>query len=257
MTGTTCVGPCHVWRRILASGLVLCALFARVPSSLAENQDNAEIGGQATSPPSPSESLSKPTPQPEVGARSATWNPPSPEAAQRINQETNAAPRVRIGLRLTPFKKVVTRARDGGSETRFIPAEPLRHTLRARLNKTNHFFVGEWHIETIPTKWVRKSRRYEVRLNIYRRFGAFGQLEETLGSVDLAGVLDEQGDRLFVLIGTTRKRLRDKFQNPSLDVVAGFTKPEKPREMAKGPGNVNIPEPPVGSNADAILRGRM
>lgn len=185
------------------------------------------------------------------------WLAPDAASAKQINERSQLPPQVRIGLRLTPFKKVTTSARDGGKETRFLPAEPLRHTLRARLNKTNHFFVGEWHIETVPMKWINKTRRYEVRLNVFRRYGAFGQLEESLGSIDLAGFLEQQDERLFVLIGAARKRLRDKFQNPSLDIVAGFSAPEKPREVAKGPVSSTIPDQPTsGAAGGAILRGR-
>lgn len=189
--------------------------------------------------------------------RKREWLAPDTATAKQINEHNKLPPQVRIGLRLTPFKKITTKLRDGSDETRFLPAEPLRHTLRARLNKTNHFFVGEWHIETVPTKWINKTRRYEVRLNVYRRFGAFGQLEESLGSVDLAGVLEQQEDRLFVLLGVARKRLRDKFQNPSLDIVAGFSAPEKPQQVAKGAASAIIPESPSGVGGDgAILRGR-
>ena len=247
MTGTTHVANRRAWWKLGFVTLACIAASLRPQVALCQNVENT-----ATMEPTP-----PPRPQSGLGARSAPWNPPTPEVVKQQSTQSDAPPRVRIGLRLTPFKKVVTRARDGRSETRFIPAEPLRHTLRARLNKTNHFFVGEWHIETVPTRWVRKSRRYEVKLNIYRRYGAFGQLEETLGSVDLAGVLEEQDANLFVLLGVARKRLRDKFLSPSLDVVAGFARPEQAREVAKGPGSVTIPEPPIGTNSGAILRGRM
>src|SRR5439155_302280 len=119
-------------------------------------------------------------------------------------------------------KKVVTRTREGETETRFVPMEPLRHTLRARVDKVNHFFVGDYHLESKPQRWVRKSRRYEVELAVYRRYGAFGQLEEYLGSTTVSGILEEQERNVFVLYGVGRKRLRDKFQAPVLDIVAGF-----------------------------------
>jgi hypothetical protein len=188
----------------------------------------------------------------------AKWIPPQQEEARDINAKANAVPRVRIGLRLTPFNKVMTREKDGKVSSRFVPSEPLRHTLRARLNQPNHFFVGEWHIESKPLKWVQKSRRYEVRLSIYRRYGAFGQLEENVGYVDLAGVLDEQENNVHVLIGVARARLRDKFQNPLLDVVAGFapgtTKQGPTISQQKAPAR-RVPDAPMESN-EALIRGR-
>jgi hypothetical protein len=161
----------------------------------------------------------------------ATVRTPDPAAAAAITgqQPTATQPaKVRIGLRLTPFEKIVARGEGGATEKRFVPIEPLRHVLRARLNKVNHFYVGDWHVQTEPTKWVRKTRAYEVRLSIYRRYGAFGQLEEQVGTVDLAGMLTQQPENVFVLNGVARKRLRDRFGQPVLDVVAGYGGPESP-----------------------------
>lgn len=199
-----------------------------------------------------------PTQAPEpIPENSAKWMAPGTEAAKEANVKAavQGAPRVRIGLRLTPFKKVVTRDKNGTSSSRFVPIEPLRHTLRARLNKVNHFFIGDWHIETKPTKWVRKSRRYEVKINVYKRYGAFGQLEDYAGSVDLAGVLDEQEDNVHVLLGVARRRLRDKMNNPLVDIVAGFS----PAPAAGAPGPVaaapSKPEAPKDFDGE-LLRGR-
>ena len=185
------------------------------------------------------------------------WLPPQPEQAKKINDKAAMPAKVRIGLRLTPFKRVTTRNRDGTVESRFVPVEPLRHTLRARLNQTNHFFVGEWHVETVPTRWVKKTHRYEVRINIYRRYGAFGQLEENVGSLDLSGVLDEQEDNVHVLVGVARTRLRDKFQNPLMDVVAGFApgSPTGPKISAADAAPAVPATPPANYTGD-LLRGR-
>jgi hypothetical protein len=204
-----------------------------------------------------------PEPKP---ARAAKWTPPPPtpawvaptaDQAKDVNAKAKTPVRVRIGLRLTPFKKVVTQARDGAATTRFVPLEPLRHTLRAQLNKVNHFFVGDYHVETQPLSWVRQSRRYQVRLKVYRRYGAFGQLEEMVGNADLSGVLEEQEANVFVLLGVARQRLRDKFQNPVLDIVAGYT-PGGLREgptVSQGGGQRQRVEAPPQADG-AILRGR-
>lgn len=196
------------------------------------------------------------------GVPTATWNPPRPEKEQ-VAPEKKAEvgpPKVRIGLRLTPFKKVTTRNQDNTISERFVPLEPIRHTLRARLDKTNHFFIGEWHVETRPVSWIKKTRKYEVQLVLHRRYGAFGQLEENIGSVNLAGVLDEAEDNVHVLLGVARQRLRDKFSHPVLDVVAGFaagskqgapmSKHESRNDRAAGPA-----QPPVNYSG-SLIRGR-
>lgn len=192
-------------------------------------------------------------------AHAAKWVAPQPEAAKAENERGDHPVRVRIGLRLTTFKKVAAKTREGAAETHFVPMEPLRHTLRARLNKSNHFFVGDYHIETKPQKWVRKSRRYEVQLDLYRRYGAFGQLEEFVGSVKLNGVLEEQADQVYVLLGTARQRFRDKFQNPVVDLVAGF-QPGAPAangpEISQTEGATQVPAVPPAGATGPIIRGR-
>ena len=106
---------------------------------------------------------------------------------------------------------------------------------------------------------MKKTRHYEVKLNLYRRYGAFGQLEENVGSVTLAGTLEEERDNVHVLLGTVRKRLRDKAGQPYLDVVAGFAP-----GVEKGPAvSLSTPERQTAKPAVApdnapgeIIRGR-
>jgi hypothetical protein len=71
-------------------------------------------------------------------------------------------------------------------------------------------------------KWIKETRRYEIRLSLYRRYGAYDLLEELVGHVDLAGVLEKQEETIYVLKGVARQRIRDKFGFPLLDVVAGY-----------------------------------
>lgn len=175
--------------------------------------------------------------------------------------ETFQGPRVRIGLRLTSFIKVVQRESNGQQSTRFVPAEPIRHTLKARINGINHFFVSDWHIETKPLKWIKKTGRYDTRLTFFRRYGAFGQLEESVGSVDLAGTLDLEKDQVYVLIGVVRQRLRDKLGSPYLDVVAGFSPPPPPPPKVFDLSKVDRRPPPGPAEpppeySGELIRGR-
>ncbi|MBM4252579.1 MAG: hypothetical protein FJ146_11460 [Deltaproteobacteria bacterium] len=167
------------------------------------------------------------------------WQAAEPLA---ISAEAPAAPkprRVRIGLKLIPYKKIITRQLNGKIDSRYLQAGAMRHTLKARLNEPNHFYLGDWHIETVPTKWTKQTGHYEVQLRIAERFGPYGQLEEDRGSLTLSGKLEEQERSIDVLVGVARQRFRDKFGNPQLDVIAGYL-PEgelTPLSMSAGSGS--------------------
>ena len=188
------------------------------------------------------------------------WQTPSNQDTSRITlqpKKAKAPARVRLGLKLTPFHKVVNIIK-GKKHAQFVPDNVLRHTLRARLNKINHFFVSDFHIETKPLKWIKKNRRYKLRLTIYRRFGSFGQLEEKIGSMDLAGVLEEQDQNIFILYGSAAKRLRDKFGHPVLDIVAGFRPGEtaRARTAQKAPARRPVPRRAPANSTNSAIRGR-
>jgi len=186
------------------------------------------------------------------------WQAPRAEAVKVVTEGSTQPARVRIGLRITPFEKVTTRNKDDTTSNRFIPTEPIRHTLRARLNKPNHFFIGEWHIETKPVVWIKKTRKYQVQLAIHRRYGAFGQLEEFIGSVTLDGVLDGGNDNVHVLLGVARQRLRDKFGHPVIDVVAGFAPSAKTNGTISANDHLSghAPAPPPTNYSGSLIRGR-
>ena len=253
--------PRHPRNTIRLRTLRLCLALVPILAALAVPQQVRGASPSAVDANAQVERDDAPRPQATGAspAKHAKWASPEPAAAKMLNEQNDRPVRVRIGLRLTPFKRVGTEGRDGTVDQRFVPMEPLRHTLRARLNAPNHFFVGDYHVESKPLKWVKKSRRYEVQLDVYRRYGAFGQLEEFLGSVDLNGVLDEQEAKVFVLYGVARTRLRDKFGNPILDVVAGF---QPGAGAADGPAlsatervSQEPAEKPAASSGD-IIRGR-
>lgn len=169
--------------------------------------------------------------------------PPTAKAATPTERFIKVLPlsrepaRVRIGFRMAVYEPVVVRNRTGASSTRYLRRNPIQHTLRARVEQINHFYVGEWHIETIPQKVVNQTRRYEVRLNFYRRFGDAGDVEEKVGSLDLGGFLEEQDkqSRLFVLQAYRETQFRDPLGNPIADVVAGYRpNPDPPAMLSKG-----------------------
>jgi len=185
---------------IIRFGLIIIALSL-------EGQVRAEIAGMMGT---------------AVPGSSTHWRAAEPLAISADAPTAEKPRRVRIGLRLTPYKKIITRQLNGKIDTRYIEAQALRHTLRARLNEPNHFYLGDWHVETVPTKWTKQTGHYEVQVRISERYGPYGQLEEDLGSIKLTGKLEEQERTIDVLVGVARQRFRDKFGNPKLDVIAGY-----------------------------------
>ena len=179
---------------------------------------------------------------------------PVPAVSQDVVVKPSS-PRVRIGVKLTPFQlKAGTK---NAKKPQFVKAQTVRQTLRARIDRENHFFVGDWHIQTKPVTWVKRSRSFTVRMDVYRRYGAFGQLEEKVGSLDVKGVLHRQDSNLYVLKGASRKRFRNKFGHPILDLVAGSGKVEarQGRVATGAPPKASFKQLPKNST-QPYIRGR-
>ncbi len=152
------------------------------------------------------------------------------DAAKKKEIETPPA-KVRIGLRLTPYRKIVSQSPSGEMQVTFRPDKVMKHTLRARIDRANHFYIGDFHIETSPQSLVKKARLYTVRLTVYKRYGAYGKIEEMLGYLDINGKLKgEKG--LFVLHGSNSIRMKNKNGEPVVDVVAGYRKVPSPVNKA-------------------------
>jgi hypothetical protein len=148
------------------------------------------------------------------------------------NTETATTQRVRIPLTLKTWNDVETRATDGSSRKSRIAGKAVAQVLRARIERANDFYLGDWRVQTTPVRWLKRSNQYQVRLEVFRRHGDAGQLEESLGSVTLTGVLDKQDDGLFMVHGTARRIFRDKSGEPVLDMEAGMHPQDEERGTA-------------------------
>lgn len=151
----------------------------------------------------------------------------SDKLLKNTNQNTKAVVdkdpvRVRIGLKLVPYSKVYTKSTNGTQKVSHVKAEASSHTLRARLDKVNHFYLNDWHIESKPVSWIRNTKRYEVQLTFFQRYGAYGKLEKRVGALKLNGNLHKQHENIYVLSGVAKKRFNDKFGAPVLDVISGY-----------------------------------
>jgi len=165
---------------------------------------------------------------PALGAAaSQLYNSAEPSALDSSSVAASATQRVRIPVTLKAWTELDARAADGKSVKTRIIGQPVNHVLRARLEKSNDFYLGDWRVQTTPIRWLRRSNQYQVKLEVFRRFGEVGQLEETMGAVTLTGILDKQDDGLYMLNGTARRVFRDKNGDPILDFDAGqHTQPE-------------------------------
>lgn len=130
---------------------------------------------------------------------------------------------VRVGLRLIHYRKAALGP--GQSQITYLPGEVIKKTLRARIDKPNHFFIDSYHIETIPLKWIRKSHSYTMRLSLSRRSQQQPDVEKHLGYVDVKGSLRKQSQRsIYLLVGASSQTFFNHLREPYLKVVAGYGK---------------------------------
>jgi hypothetical protein len=149
-------------------------------------------------------------------AASNTYNRPDDVA---IDSPTSQ--RVRIPLSFKTWSLVETKDADGRSRKSRIASKPMAQVLRARIERANDFYLGDFRIKTTPVRWLKRSNQYQVKLEMFKRLNLDGTMEETLGSVTLTGVLEQQDDGLFILNGTARRLFRDRSGEPILDLDAG------------------------------------
>lgn len=157
-------------------------------------------------------------------------------------------PKVRFGVRLTPFKMFSVRDKLGKKLQKFQKLRPLQHTLRARMTKTNHFYLGRFHLETVPVNWIKQANLYKLKIKVSKRFGAHGMLEEHIGNIFLEGKLSGGNGDIYVLNGVATKVFMNKQQHPELELVAGFTNQRMAKAVSKKPVSRN-PIPLINKNS--------
>lgn len=170
---------------------------------------------------------------------------------------TAQPPRVRIGLRLVPYRKLLYSG-ERGPETKFKPDQAITHTLRARMDRPNHFFLGEYHIETNPIAWDKQAGIYKIKLNFFRRFGSYGQIEESIGALELNGRL-KGAKGLYVIHGLASAQFKDKRGQPVVDLIAGYAEKKNTdlsdRNLAKGQASAALDQAKVSLRSQANTDG--
>lgn len=152
---------------------------------------------------------------------------------EESGSETTKIERVRIPVTVKAWNEVDTKAVDGSLRKSRIAGQPVSQVLRARIERANDFYIGDWRITTTPVRWLKRSNQYQVRIEAFRRLGESGQIEESLGSITLTGSLEKQGDALYILNGRGRRLFRDNMGNPLLDLEAGQHNPKAGPALSK------------------------
>jgi len=148
------------------------------------------------------------------------------ESSLTTVSEPKDVARVRIPLRLTRFEPIVVQNAQGTRRMEYKAMAPVSYTLRATINRSNHFYLADWHIETIPMKWEKETRNWQVEVKIYKRYGQEQELEEFIGTQSLKGRLVGE-DRLFTLETQSRQQFNNKRGSPILLLESGSIAVEK------------------------------
>jgi hypothetical protein len=150
-------------------------------------------------------------------------------------------PRVRIPLTIRGFERVPAAANGTsarGARDVTIPRRPQDFNLRARIDRPNHFYFGDWHVETIPGGKT-EAGELKMRLSLSRTFGEDHELEEHVGDLDVQGGLSRLEPGLFGFNGKAGSR----FQGRNGDLAAEIQINGGKAAGASFPGRVSRLEP--------------
>jgi len=128
--------------------------------------------------------------------------------------------KVRLGLTVIPMSKLIVKDAQGINQVRFGKNKALRRNLRARLTASSNFFLEDWHIEIQPIQWKKVSKNLTYKVSVYQRFGTSKNVEEKLGSFNLAGVIQGQ-DYLYEFRGETSQTFKNKTGDKVVEVQLG------------------------------------
>ncbi|MCX6118121.1 MAG: hypothetical protein NT027_11310 [Proteobacteria bacterium] len=165
-----------------------------------------------------------------LGFTSEIWAADTGEASSRlidsnktesILEDSAKIERVRINVSIQSWNSVASTNSSGKSSVAKVPLKPLNHVLRARIEKPNDFYFSDLRIQTNPIRWIKPTGQYQLKAEIYRRLGESGQIEESIGTMLLSGVLKKQGENLYTFIGSSKRRFLDQSGLPQLDITLG------------------------------------
>lgn len=140
--------------------------------------------------------------------------------------------RVRIGVQFQRFESLLVKGEDEKAAYKSIPSQARGHTLRSRLEQTNHFYFSGLHVETVPLSWDKETMKYKVRLDFYKTYGLGGELEDKMGSVVATGELKGEG-RIYNFVGHGEAIFKDTRGMKVAEVKITAPKEEKNSMISK------------------------
>ena len=150
----------------------------------------------------------------------------------RAPKKIKKTARVRIGIKLSPYEKIVVRSNTGKRKISFKKNVELKNYLRARFDKTNHFYIGDWHVETRPVSWKKEQNLLKMELSFFKRYGDDRSLEDYVGKMDVSGIT-KGGNFVYMFDAHKKSIFRNKLGHPIVDVEVGPIKRKRPANIAK------------------------
>lgn len=124
--------------------------------------------------------------------------------------ENRSIQRIRVpvtirGFEKTPVVAMGSAAKD--SKSVMIPRKAIHLNLKARADRPNHFYFGDWHLETTP-QGKTAAGEFRFRISLAKTFGENHDLEEHIGDIEVSGGLSHAEPGVFTFNGKKASRFR-------------------------------------------------
>lgn len=172
---------------------------------------------------------------PYVASASSILKPinPGEDTFVRLPKDQKKVAKVRLGVKIIPYNKVIVKDAQGLNKVRFAKGTPVKRNLRSRIDKKTNFYINDWHIELEPTSWDKNimSLTYQVRL--FKQYGKSKALEEKIGDLKVKGII-EGGRFVYEFSGKNSVKFTNKMGRPVAELhIQGPFAPTKKMNVAR------------------------
>jgi hypothetical protein len=170
------------------------------------------------------------------------WSVFEQDAATSHAAESDLTPedkvaRIRIPLTIRGFEKTPANASPGAPSV-LIGRRAKQFNLRARLDRPNHFYFEDWHVETTPRS---HSGRVIVKLSLSRTYGENRELEDHVGDMTLDGGMVRLEPGLFLFQGQSSAKFTNRSGELTVEARVDSARPGAPAPNgANDPARVSV-----------------